>query len=89
MKRNRLSKCDSAGSHPRTSIPKYLGEFLYIQKRVDEAKAVWKEIAAGALRNDVNLSRLAEIYNSFGFSDEACENRAESINSHPKISPLF
>ncbi|MCU0712328.1 MAG: DUF1583 domain-containing protein [Pirellula sp.] len=62
----------------------YLGEFLYIQKRVDEAKAVWKEIATGTLRNDVNLSRLAEIYNSFGFSDEACEMIAESITLAPK-----
>ncbi|MFN7844120.1 MAG: tetratricopeptide repeat protein, partial [Pirellula sp.] len=62
----------------------YLGEFLYIQKRVDEAKAVWKEIAAGDLRNEVNLSRLAEIYNSFGFSAEACEKIAESIELAPK-----
>lgn len=62
----------------------YLGEFLHIQKRVDEAKAVWKEIAAGDLRNEVNLSRLAEIYNSFGFSEEACEKIAESIELAPK-----
>ncbi|MCU0712546.1 MAG: DUF1583 domain-containing protein [Pirellula sp.] len=62
----------------------YLGEFLHIQKRVDEAKAVWKEIAAGDLRNEVNLSRLAEIYNSFGFIEDACEKIAESIELAPK-----
>ncbi len=61
-----------------------LGEFLHIPKRIDEAKAVWKEIAAGDLRNEVNLSRLAEIYNSFGFSEEACEKIAESIELAPK-----
>lgn len=62
----------------------YLGEFLHIQKRVDEAKMVWQEIAAGDRRNETNLARLAEIYNSFGFGDEACDKIAESIELSPK-----
>ncbi|XZE19650.1 DUF1583 domain-containing protein [Pirellulaceae bacterium SH449] len=62
----------------------YLGEFLHIQKRAEEARAVWQAIAAGERRNAINLARLAEIYNSFGFSDEACDKIAESIELDPK-----
>lgn len=62
----------------------YLGEFLHIQKRADEARSVWQEITAGDRRNAINLARLAEIYNSFGFSEDACDKIAESIELDPK-----
>ncbi|MCU0707928.1 MAG: tetratricopeptide repeat protein, partial [Pirellula sp.] len=62
----------------------YLGEFLHIQKRPDEAKSVWKEIAEGDRRNSDNLARLAEIFNSFGYGEEACQYIAQAIALSPK-----
>jgi tetratricopeptide (TPR) repeat protein len=62
----------------------YLGEFLHIQKRSNEALAVWQEIAAGNRRNAVNITRLAEIYNSFGFPDKAVVEVAEAVKLDPK-----
>ena len=49
----------------------YLGEYYHILKRPEEAHATWKEIASGERRTALNLARLAEVYNSFGYLDEA------------------
>jgi tetratricopeptide (TPR) repeat protein len=73
---------DLAPSEPQ--YREYLGEFLSIQKRPDEAKAVWQAIAQGDRRNAENLARLAEIYNSFGYGEDACLNIAHAIELAPK-----
>ncbi len=73
---------DLAPSEPQ--YREYLGEFLSIQKRPDEAKAVWQAIAQGDRRNADNLARLAEIYNSFGYGEDACLNIAQAIELAPK-----
>ncbi len=62
----------------------YLGEFLHIQKRPEEALAVWSEMAKGDRRNAVNLTRLAEVYNSFGFPEKAIVEVAEAVNLDAK-----
>ncbi len=62
----------------------YLGEFLHIQKRSDEALAVWKGIAETERRNAVNITRLAEIYNSFGFPENAVLEIKEAVKLDPK-----
>ncbi|MCA9034366.1 MAG: DUF1583 domain-containing protein [Planctomycetaceae bacterium] len=61
----------------------YLGEFLHIQKRSDEALIVWSGIAEGDRRNAANITRLAEVYNSFGFSDKAIIEIAEAVSMDP------
>ena len=73
---------DLAPSEPQ--YREYLGEFLSIQKRPEEAKTVWQQIAQGDRRNADNLARLAEIYNSFGYGEEACLNIAQAIELSPK-----
>ncbi len=62
----------------------YLGEFLHIQGRSEEALSVWANIAEGARRNAVNTSRLAEVYNSFGFAEKAILEIAEAVKLEPK-----
>ncbi len=62
----------------------YLGEFLHIQKRTNEALQVWKTIAEGERRNVVNITRLAEVYRSFGFEQEAVAEIAEACRMDPK-----
>ena len=73
---------DLAPSEPQ--YREYLGEFLSIQKRPEEAKTAWQQIAQGDRRNTDNLARLAEIYNSFGYGEEACMNIAQAIELSPK-----
>ena len=73
---------DIAPSEPQ--YREYLGEFLSVQKRPEEAKTVWQQIAQGDRRNTDNLARLAEIYNSFGYGEEACLNIAQAIELSPK-----
>ncbi len=67
----------------------YLGEFLHIQKRSEDALKVWNEIASGDRRNVTNLARLAEVFNSFGFSDKACEQIAEAVKLDGKDFSLL
>ena len=62
----------------------YLGEFLHIQKRPEEALSVWSGIAEGSHRNAINLTRLAEVYNSFGFSDRAIVEISDAVKLDPK-----
>ncbi len=62
----------------------YLGEFLHIQKRPEEALVVWSGIAEGDRRNAVNMTRLAEVYNSFGFPEKAVVEIAEAVSQDPK-----
>lgn len=49
----------------------FLGEFHHIQKRNEEALETWAAIAAPPNRTADNLSRLAEVYQSFGYLDQA------------------
>ncbi|MFO0943583.1 MAG: tetratricopeptide repeat protein [Pirellulales bacterium] len=67
----------------------YLGEFLHVQKRSDEAMKVWNEIAAGGRRNATNLARLAEVFNSFGFSDQACQQISDAVKLDAKDLSLL
>lgn len=62
----------------------YLGEFLYIQKRPDEALQVWAGIAQADRRTAVNLTRLAEVYSSFGFPEKAVKEIADAVELDPK-----
>jgi Flp pilus assembly protein TadD len=62
----------------------YLGEFYHILKRSDDALATWKEIVAGPRRTTVNVARLAEIYNSFGYLDQAVVQIAEACQLDAK-----
>lgn len=62
----------------------YLGEFLHIQGRSEEALEVWAGIAEGTRRTADNVNRLAEVYNSFGFSDKAILEIAEAVKLAPK-----
>ncbi|MCA9047323.1 MAG: tetratricopeptide repeat protein, partial [Planctomycetaceae bacterium] len=62
----------------------YLGEFLHIQKRPDEALTVWAGIAEGDRRTAVNITRLAEVYNSFGFPEKAIVEVADAVKLDPK-----
>ena len=73
---------DLAPSEPQ--YREYLAEFLSIQKRPEEAKTAWQQIAQGDRRNADNLARLSEIYNSFGYGEEACLNIAQAIELSPK-----
>ncbi|MEQ1824309.1 MAG: DUF1583 domain-containing protein [Pirellula sp.] len=62
----------------------YLGEYLHIQKRSDEAALVWKSIAEGTRRTAENITRLAEVYNSFGFNQQSASEIAEACKMSPK-----
>ena len=62
----------------------YLGEFLHIQKRTDEALKTWTSIAEGSRRNAVNVTRLAEVYNSFGYQEQAVKEIAEACRMDAK-----
>ena len=62
----------------------YLGEFYHILKRSDDAQATWSAIADGPRHNAVNVARLAEVYNSFGYLDQAVEQIAEACRLEPK-----
>ncbi|MDZ4849185.1 MAG: DUF1583 domain-containing protein [Pirellulaceae bacterium] len=62
----------------------YLGEFFHIQKRTDEALTIWKSIAEAERRNAVNVTRLAEVYNSFGYHDQAVQEIADACRLDPK-----
>ncbi len=49
----------------------YLGEFQHVLKRPEEALATWRAIAEGPRRTAANVARLAEVYNSFGYLEQA------------------
>ncbi len=44
----------------------------------------WAAIAEGDLRNAENVARLAEVYNSFGYLDQAVREIAEACKLAPK-----
>ncbi len=62
----------------------YLGEFYHILKRKEDALAMWASIAEGPNKTVENLVRLAEVYNSFGFQDQALTTIAEACVLEPK-----
>ncbi|MFO0956939.1 MAG: tetratricopeptide repeat protein [Isosphaeraceae bacterium] len=62
----------------------YLGEYLHALKKGDEALAVWKAMAEGALRNAVNQGRLAEVLSGFGYKTEAEKAAADAVSLDPK-----
>lgn len=62
----------------------YLGEFYHIQKKTDEALKTWAAIAEGPQRTAENVARLAEVYNSFGYLDQAVQEIADSCKLAPK-----
>ncbi|MDA1049521.1 MAG: DUF1583 domain-containing protein [Planctomycetota bacterium] len=62
----------------------YLGEFYHILKRPEEALATWTAIADGERHTAINVARLAEIYNSFGYLDEAILQIAEACKLDAK-----
>lgn len=62
----------------------YLGEFYHILKRSDDALATWTAIAEGERHTALNVARLAEIYNSFGYLDDAVTQIAEACKLDAK-----
>ena len=62
----------------------YLGEFYHILKRPQEALATWTAIAEGERHTAINVARLAEIYNSFGYLDEAISQIAAACKLDAK-----
>ncbi len=56
----------------------YLGEYYHSLKRANDARATWRQIAAGENRNARNLTRLAEVLASFGYYREAVAAVAEA-----------
>ncbi len=62
----------------------YLGEFYHILKRPQDALTAWTAIAEGERHTAVNVARLAEVYNSFGYLDEAIEQIAEACRLDSK-----
>ena len=62
----------------------YLGEFFHVLKRPEEALATWKAIAEGPRRTAANVARLAEVFNSFGYSKESTAAIAEACKLDPK-----
>ncbi len=62
----------------------YLGEFYHILKRPEDALATWTAIAEGERHTAGNVARLAEIYNSFGYLDEAASQIADACRLDPK-----
>lgn len=62
----------------------YLGEFYHVLKRPDEALATWKAIAEEPRRTAVNVARLAEVYNSFGYADQAIAEITAASKLDPK-----
>jgi tetratricopeptide (TPR) repeat protein len=61
----------------------YLGEFYHILDRPDEALATWSAIAEGPRHTAVNVARLAEVYNSFGYLDAAVQQIADACQLDP------
>lgn len=62
----------------------YLGEFFHVLKKPEEALATWKAITEGPRRTAVNVARLAEVYNSFGYSKESTAAIAEACKLDAK-----
>ncbi|MFO7908069.1 MAG: tetratricopeptide repeat protein [Pirellulaceae bacterium] len=61
----------------------YLGEYLHQLSRQDEAVAVWEELASGERRTRENLVRLSEVFNTFGYDEQALERIAEACEMDP------
>ena len=62
----------------------YLGEFYHIQKETDKALATWAAIATPPSRTAENVARVSEIYNSFGYFDQAIAEVAAACEMAPK-----
>ncbi|MBD3672330.1 MAG: DUF1583 domain-containing protein [Planctomycetaceae bacterium] len=62
----------------------YLGEYYHILKRPEDALEIWKSIAEGPRRNATNVARLAEVYNSFGYLENAIEQISAATELDPK-----
>ncbi len=62
----------------------YLGKFYHIQKQTDDALKTWSAMADGKQRTAANVARLAEVYNSFGYLDQAVKEIADACKLAPK-----
>ena len=62
----------------------YLGEYFHILKRREDALNTWRQIAIGDLRTAENVARLAEVFNSFGYLDEAIGEIATACELEPE-----
>lgn len=74
----------------------YLGEYYHQLKRPAEAEATWRQIAEGKNRNATNLSRLAEVFASFGYLPQAlppmqaaCTLEPKDFSLHVKAAQLY
>jgi tetratricopeptide (TPR) repeat protein len=62
----------------------YLGEYQHIQKLPEQALETWAAIAVDARRNAINVARLAEVYNSFGYQERAVTEILDACKLDPK-----
>jgi tetratricopeptide (TPR) repeat protein len=64
----------------------YLGEYLHVLKRPDDAKQVWEGMIAGDQRTTENLVRLSEVYRGFDYTDDALRTMAAACDVDPEFS---
>lgn len=64
----------------------YLGEYYHQLDKKDEAIQIWRSIAAGDKRNTVNLVRLAEVFDSFGYPKLGVETMADACSLKPEFA---
>ena len=67
----------------------YLGEYYHTLQRHDKARATWQQIVAGNLRNTQSLVRLSEIFNGFGYKQEALTTMQDACNLDPGSGDLI
>ena len=64
----------------------YLGEYYHVLERSDDAKATWKQVAAGGKRNTKNLVRLAEVFHGFGYREDAVAAMTDACGLDPEFN---
>jgi tetratricopeptide (TPR) repeat protein len=62
----------------------YLGEYLHILKRPEEAIAAWRKMTEGNQRTATNVARLAEVFAQFGYVEQALPEIAAACELDPK-----
>lgn len=67
----------------------YLGEYLHNLQRSEEAKTVWQAMIAGDQRTTQNLTRLSEVYKSFGYIEEALTTLEAACEMDPEFGDLI
>ena len=75
---------DLAPTNPQ--YREYLGEYLHVLKRPDDARQVWEGMVAGDQRTTENLVRLSEVYRGFDYTDDALRTMAAACDMDPEFT---